>query len=156
MPALPMPMRAEGRRNIQTGVSGRMSAAYQTSDPATSRRPGTSMRRGSMRSSRRPASGDSTPAATAMGTISSADSVGVRPRASWMKNMSGSAWPVTTKPTIAMPKFDREKLRSRKRLSGSSGSLFVTACCQTKRPSSTRPTTIRLHTEIGPQITPQS
>ena len=83
IPAWPTPIRAEGSRNIQISVSGCMSAEYQKMAMALSNRPGTSSSRGSTRSSTRPATGESTPAITAMGISSSADCVGVRPRASW-------------------------------------------------------------------------
>ena len=67
-----------------------------------------SIQRGSMRSMARPASGERTPAKTAIGTSSRADSVGVSPRASCTKNISGSDMLVTVKPTAAMATFASE------------------------------------------------
>ena len=63
---------------------------------------------------------------------------------------------VTAKPTVVIAPFDSEKLRSRKRCSGSSGSFLLSACQTTNSASSTTPEMIRPHTVIGPVMTPQS
>jgi hypothetical protein len=59
-------------------------------------------------------------------------------------------------PTIAIAMFDQVKFRLRNSPIGTSGSFFVRAWYQRNRPSTTTPAMMRLHTEIGPQITPQS
>ena len=63
---------------------------------------------------------------------------------------------VTVKPTVVMARFDTEKLRSWKSVSGTSGSEVVRACCHTNSPSTSTPAPITDQTVIGPQITPQS
>ena len=146
MPALPIPIIAAGMRNAQTGVSMFMSAAYTTRAPVTVSRPGTRRTRGSTRSSRRPANGESTPANTAVGTSSRAACVGESPRASWMKNISGSDMLVTVNPTMATPVLASAKLRSPNSPSGTRGSPRVSFCCQRNSPSTTTPAPIIPHT----------
>ncbi|GAA5034379.1 hypothetical protein GCM10025738_18910 [Microbacterium fluvii] len=89
------------------------------------------------------------PAATAIGIISSADSVGVSPRASCVKNISGSDMLAAMNPTVVIAMFDTEKLRSRKRSIGTSGSLLVRNCCQMNRPITATPAAIIPHTHAA-------
>lgn len=56
--------------------------------------------------------------------------------------MSGTNSAVTANPTVAMAILAREKLRSLKRFSGSSGSFRLTACHHRNRPMTTTPAPI--------------
>ena len=70
--------------------------------------------------------------------------------------MVGNAIAVTPNPTAAIATQARLKLRSRNSSSDSSGSPFVRACHTTNTASTAMPATISDHTEIGPEIVPQS
>ena len=70
--------------------------------------PGPSRKRGSARSSSLPANGDSTPEQSHRHQ-EQRRLVGVRPRPSWMKNMSGSDMLVTVNPTVAIAEVRRAR-----------------------------------------------
>ncbi len=63
---------------------------------------------------------------------------------------------MNAKDTVVIARLETEKLRSRKRLSGTSGSLRLRACHHTKSASTTSPATISRHTVIGPVMVDQS
>ena len=60
------------------------------------------------------------------------------------------------KPTVVMPMFAREKLRSLNRDSGSSGSPLLILCHRTKTTSTAIPAMISPQTVMGPAMVPQS
>lgn len=64
--------------------------------------------------------------------------------------MNGNIIAVIVKPTVVMPMLAREKLRSRNRLSGTSGSRVVRVCHHTKTTRETVPSPSSSGTEIGP------
>ena len=78
----------------------------------------------------------------AIGTSSSADLVGLSPRTTWAHSRSGIANAVIAKPITEMLTLASEKLRSRNRPSGTSGSCLLRACHRTNRTRSPRPATI--------------
>ena len=83
MPALAKPSTALGSRNSQMGVSGCIRRAFQNSATDIRTRPVAVMNFGLTRSMIRPTTGASPPEISAIGTIISADWVGVRPRTIW-------------------------------------------------------------------------
>ena len=82
IPELPAPMSATGSRSCQIGVVGVAIIASQPMATALSSRAVATMYRGWIRSTCRPTMGASTPVRTAIGTVTTADSVGVRPATS--------------------------------------------------------------------------
>ena len=64
--------------------------------------------------------------------------------------------PVMEKPTALIAMLDSEKLRSRNRPSGTSGSVRIRLCQKMNSPKMTRPATISSGTERKPVIGPQS
>src|SRR3546814_8861416 len=70
--------------------------------------------------------------------------------------MNGKPIAVIAKDIVEIATLETEKLRSRKSRSGTSGSLRLRDCQNTKIASTTRPRMIRRHTVITPVIVPQS
>ena len=70
--------------------------------------------------------------------------------------MIGKPIAVTARPMLEMATLAREKLRSRKSDSGTSGSALLTACQMTKATRRTRPTPMSSGTEIQPVMVDQS
>ena len=83
MPAFANPSTALGSRKSQMGVSGCISEAFQNSATDIRTRPAAVMNFGLTRSMILPTTGARPPEITAIGTIISADCVGVRPRTTW-------------------------------------------------------------------------
>ncbi len=156
IPALPTPSRVIGSRSSQVAESGVITAASQKSELIRQTKPMLVISRGWIRSVSRPTQGASTIDITAIGTRSSADLVGERPRTSWAYSMSGKAREVIAKPIVVITTLASEKLRSRNRNSGTSGSALLRACQKMKSANTTRPAMIRLQTVIGPVMVPQS
>lgn len=75
-----------------------------------------------------PTIGARTPVSTAIGTRTTADSVGDIPPTSWRKNVKGIIIADTAKPIDAMPMVDSEKLRSRNSDNGTRGSVRMRDC----------------------------
>ena len=151
---LASPMSVDPTRTCQTGVWGPMTTASHTSEPEKSAVPAPARRRGWSWSVSLPASGAMTKARIDCGASRRAAWVGVIPLASWAQIMKGKIIAVTAKPMVVMATLASEKLRSEKRLSGTSGSRLVRDCHQTKIPSRATPTPSSRGTDTGPQIVP--
>ena len=82
-PALPMPSSTIGSRISQVAESGVITRDSQVSETTIAVNPTAVMDRGWIRSVSLPTEGASTMDMTAIGTSSSADWVGERPRTSW-------------------------------------------------------------------------
>ena len=83
MNAMPTPISVSGTTSRQMGVVGVMSTASQVSPMASTENPNPITGRGCARSTILPTIGASTPVATAIGAVSSAARVGVRPQTAW-------------------------------------------------------------------------
>ena len=83
MNAIPMPSAVSGSTSRQIGVVGVISMDSHVNPMAITEKPKPTTGRGWERSTMRPTSGASTPVATAMGAVSSAARVGVRPHTDW-------------------------------------------------------------------------
>ena len=108
-------------------------------------------RRGCTRSVSPPTRRASTIVISAIGTSSSADSVGLQPRTTCAQIMIGIAIAVIAKPIAEIATLASEKLRSWNSPSGTSGSRVLRACQSTNRARTTRPDDDR---EPRPQAVP--
>src|SRR5699024_9886211 len=154
--AFPTPNKPRVSRSNHIGVVPESAIASHSKDPAAVNNPNGASRRGATRSTRIPATGASAPERIAWGIMSIAACVGVNPRTFWAYNMSGKATVVMEIPTLAIARFPREKLRSRNKLRGTSGSDMVWRCQITNTVRNTSPAMMSKGTEVGPRMVPQS
>src|SRR5690606_5845692 len=131
MNAMPTPTATKGSTSRQIGVVGAISTASQVRPTATTENPKPTTGVGWDRSTIRPAIGASTPPATAIGAISSAEPVGDNPHTACAKNIAGNTIAVTTKPMVATPTLASMKLRSAKICNGTSGWRLLADCQMT-------------------------
>ena len=115
-------------------------------------KPITAIHFGSLRFRRAPTTGANAPENKAIGAVISAAWVGSRPSTCCRYRVSGNAMLIATTPIAEIATFDTEKLRSLKRLSGTSGSRGLIACHPMNRPSTRMPAIIRPHTLTGTPV----
>ncbi|GAA2087212.1 hypothetical protein GCM10009725_23930 [Aeromicrobium tamlense] len=154
--ALPKPSSALSTSSCQTGVSGAITRVVPTIATEDEAKPTEASQRGCIRSLMRPTTGAIAAVTTAIGTNSRPACVASKPSTVWVQSMNGNAIAVTENETAEMPRVDTEKFRSRKRLSGTSGSRRLRACQATNTARTTRPAAMSSGTESRPSISPQS
>ena len=120
--AMPNPNRAIGSRISHVALSAVITRESHPRDAAANPNPSPHSKRGWIVSVNRPTIGAIRINTPAIGTRSNADSIGERPRTSCAYNMIGKPMAVAEKDMVEIAKAEMEKLRSRKRLSGTSGS----------------------------------